>query len=272
MGRKLVFQYPTSSDNKTTKFRLYVKNPGESSFALAAEFSGIDSTSCSRTDSSSRGQWLLDNNSGTCGYWSISWVNSGTTNAYVMGVSSMQLSSYAVGETSFYVAAADANGNEGTPSSIARLAYLNPLTITTPSGNQIFTTLVPTFQWTVNSDTPSTLPHFVAVFDSPSAANPIWSPYFSGGTSKTYSGPALDPAKQYILSVFGIDVDTGQNKSTLIMPSAIVNFSVSTATTTTATSTSFISKDIENQLANISATISRLSEEIKKMVIKKIAP
>lgn len=232
MGRSIVFRYPTDSTNKTTKFRFYAKNPGESAFSVAAEFSGIDSTSCSQTDKSVVGQWLLDNNSGTCGYWNIHYVRSGTTNAYVQGVSSFPLSTYAVGEYSFYITAVDSTGQEGASSATAKLGYVNPLVITYPTPNQTVNTLTPTFQWTMDSTTPSALPHIVAVFDSPNAANPVWSYYFSGGNSKTYGGPALSSTKQYIVSVYGIDVNTAQNKSTLIMPSSVINFSVTTVTST----------------------------------------
>lgn len=225
MGHRIIFQYPTDSGKKTTKFRLYAKNPGSSSFSVAAEFFGIDSTSCSKTDKSVIGQWIIDNN-GSCGYWNIHYVKTGTTDAYVQGVSSLPLLTYSVGEYNFYITAVDSAGNEGSPSPTAKLAYLNPLTIVYPTANQALPILTPTFQWTVNSDTPSALPHFAIVFDKANSTNPIWSPYFSGGTSKTYDGPALDPTKQYKFSVFGIDVDTAQNKSTLVMPSSVNDFTV----------------------------------------------
>ena len=254
MGRGVIFQYPTDAGKKTTKFRLYARNPGESSFSIAAEFTGIDSTSCAQTDKSIVGQWILDNN-GSCGYWNAHYVKDGSTTAYVMGVMSMPLSTYSVGEYSYYFTAVDANGVEGSPSPTARLAYINPLTIVSPTANQTFGTLTPTFQWTVNSDTPSTLPHFVIVFDKSNTTNPIWSPYFSGGTSKMYSGSTLDPAKQYIFSVFGIDVDTGQNKSTLIMPNSVRDFTVASATTTASVSL--------NNLASIIASLMELLQKIQ---------
>lgn len=263
MGQRIIFQYPTDTGKKTTKFRLYSKAPGASSFSLAAEFFGIDSTSCSKNDKSIVGQWILDNN-GSCSYWGIAYVSPGTTSAY-SGGTSFPISSFPVGEHSFYVTAVDSVGNEGSPSPTAKLTYLNPLTITSPTMNQTLASLTPTFQWSSDSSLPAALPHFAVVFDKQNSTNPIWSSYFSGGTSKAYDGSSLDPTKKYLVSVFGIDVNTAQTNATLVMPSSVIEFSVSTPSsapnsTSTPTSTSSVAPS-----TNFALILEALASSLKNL-------
>ena len=260
MGQRLTFQYPIDSSSKSTGFRLYYKRPGDSAFALAAEFSGLDSTQCLGTNVSpySVGEWILDRSS-TCGSWVIYHVKSGVTNPYVVGVGSFSASSFSVGEYSYYVSAVGANGSEGNFSATTKLIFLQPLTITSPTSAQSPTSPTPTFQWTNGSGWLVTPSLSIRVFES-NGSNPYWSSAYSSFSPTVYSGPALGSGKTYRVSVYGIHVDTSTPgwSSSLALPASITDFWISTTT-------SFLDTRAKN-LAAISQALDAIREKLTKLL------
>lgn len=224
MGQQIIFQYPTDNNSKTTAFRFYKKAPGDASFSLAGEFHGFDSTSC--TANGTRvyvGAWGLIGAPWTsCGTWAV------TKNP-------VAASEYAPGEYSYYVAAVDAAGREGAPSAITKQIFFEPITILAPTAAQspIFDAL--TFQWTVGSGWPANvagqapLLFTIAIFDSATAINPLWTTNVDaitspGTNSKIYNGPALDPSKRYRLTIYGWGSQSGNGPSYMALPSAVTDF------------------------------------------------
>jgi chitodextrinase/peptidoglycan hydrolase-like protein with peptidoglycan-binding domain len=257
MGQRIVFKYPTDMSSKATIFRLYRKWPGDSAFSMAAEFSGVDSVAC--TGKSVVGEWILDYQQSSCGSPSIHRVKSGTTNPYVAGVSGFTASSYAVGEYSYYIAAVDASGKEGTPSATTKLIFLQPLTITSPTSAQSPTSLTPTFQWTNGSGWQTTPSLKVVVFE-PNGSNPYWSSAYSSFSPTVYSGPALGSGKTYRASVYGIKVDTSTPgwSSYLALPASVTDFWISTTTS---------SLDLRiKSLAAISQSLNAIREQLLKLL------
>lgn len=260
MAYDLIIQYPSDNSAKASKFRLYKKNPGDSSFSLAAEFSGFDTTSCTANAGAIYvGEWYLKGPPwGSCQYWFIY-------------RSVINASSYTVGEYNYYVAAVDAAGNEGTASPTVKFVFLQPTTITSPTAPQT-TSLTPTFQWTRGSNWPSDFKTQVALFDSLSAINPSWtSSPWTTNTLETYNGSALDPAKQYRVSVFGVSAGPSSYTTSLVLPVATVDFRVSTTTSlldprAKNLATEGKPKSVKEELADIATAISKIAEEIKKLL------
>lgn len=258
MGQRLIVQYPTDAGSKTTKFRLYRKWPGDSAFSVATEFAGIDSTLCGSNPDVVAGEWILDNTS--CGNWVISRVKSGVTSAYTMTGGSFSASSYTAGDHSYYIVAVDSTGKEGLPSPTATLTFLDPLTIISPTAAQSPTSLTPTFQWTTGSNWSSLLPQIV-MFDSPSATNPFWISGDVFGNSKIYNGPALDPAKRYRFSMYGISANPAQYMSRLGLPAAVADFWVTAATSTSAAPSASLASILES----IAKTLQALRQLVNQM-------
>ena len=220
VGQKVVFQYPTDTSSMATKFRLYQKRPLDSSFSLVGEFSGFDSTSCTANGTLKYvGEWSMAGApySSTCGSW-VTYRNA------------VSASTYSVGEYNFYVTAVNSSGSEGSPSATVKLIFFEPTTITAPTLAQSPVSLTPTFQWTVPSGWPSTLYYSIAIFDSTTAINPFWSnsvlTVSSGANSKTYDGPALDPSKQYRLSIRGWGRISTSDPDYTSLPATITDFTV----------------------------------------------
>lgn len=245
MGQKIVFQYSSDNSAKATRFRFYQKRPGDSAFSLAGEFSGFDTTSCTgNANAIYAGEWYLQGPPwGSCQYWFIS-------------RSSVSASTYTIGEYHYYVVAVDAAGSEGSPSPTIKFAFLQPVVITSPTASQI-TSLTPTFQWTRASDWPSGFQTQVALFDSLTATNPSWTSFFISDSSKIYDGAALDPAKQYRVSVYGRSANPSQYIDSLALPTALVDFRVSTSTAVGATL---------HNLASILASLFQTLQHLKQLL------
>lgn len=245
MGQNILFQYPADSSVKAAKFRFYEKRPADSSFSLGAEFSGFDTTSCATNATAIyAGTWYLKGPPwGSCQNWFIY-------------RNSMSASSYLVGEYNYYVAAVDTAGNEGGPSPTVKFVFLQPDVITSPTASQT-TSLTPTFQWTRGSAWPSDFKASAILFDSPTAINPIWVPLATTDTSKTYDGPALDPAKQYRVSVYGRSASPSQYTDSLALPSATIDFRVSTSTAAAAA---------PSNLASTLASLSQILYQLKQLL------
>lgn len=244
MGQRIVFQYSSDSGAKAAKFRFYEKRPTDSSFSLAGEFSDFDTTSCAgNAGAIYAGEWDLKGPPwGSCQYWFIS-------------RSSKSASSYAVGEYNYYVVVVDAAGNEGFSSPTVKFVFLQPAVVTSPTASQI-TSLTPTFQWTRGSDWPSDFQAWAILFDSLTATNPLWVPLATTNTSKTYDGPALDQAKQYRVSVYGRSASPQQYIDSLALPTATVDFRVSTSTAVNA---------VLNNLASSLASLFQVLQQLKQL-------
>ena len=261
MGQQIIFQYPSGSGSKTTKFRFYQKRPADSSFSLAGEFSGFDSTSCAANGTRVYvGEWGFIGAPWTsCEYWAI------TRNP-------IAASSYSIGEYSYYVAAVDSTGQEGAPSATAKLVFFEPLTILAPTAAQSPISSPPTFQWAVGSGWPpnvsgkAPLLFSIAIFDSLAAINPLWTTNVDGvsspGTnSKVYNGPALDPSKQYRLTIFGWGRYSTADPYYMALPSAVTDFWVSASSTALHTRQSSLAAVLQS----IGDILNKMAREIEKL-------
>lgn len=264
LGETLTFKYPNYNP-KTTTFRFYRKTPTDSSFALAAEFTGLDSTSCAYRGVV--GEWMLDRIS-CVDAWTVYRVKTRITDPYYAG--SFPASSYSVGEYKYYFTTVDSTGKESLPSATLKLIFFEPITILAPTASQSPLSSPPTFQWTVGSGWPSGLsfPHVITIFDNSSITNnPFWSsnPEITTATpginSWTYNGPALDPAKKYRLSIYGYGRVYETSPAYIALPAALVDFWVSAATS--ATTSASIDSDA---LAGVLASLSRILRQLTQLL------
>ncbi len=247
-SQTIVFKYPNDSSAKTTTFRLYQKTPTDSSFMRAAEFTGIDSTTCN--GKSVVGEWILVRPA-ACASWVVGRVKVGATELSLYDgseASSFPASSYVVGEYSYYVTAVNSTGAEGALSATSKLVFFELGTILAPTTAQSPVSQTPTFQWTVGSGWPSfiTNSYYINIFDSasPPGTFPLvticapagcrGSVIPGGVNSQIYNGPALDPTKKYRLSIYGLGLGEALSDGGLqylALPRAVTDFWVQSATT-----------------------------------------
>ncbi len=204
------FTFATSSYPTVQSLRIYEKRPGDSAFNSVATFSLLVSWRCNSNVVSVTG-WALDfgcgrsDPLGSLDQWTA------------RRTSQFHSSTYLVGTYEYYVAAVDSSGNETIlpPSGFARASskiikkYATPkVKIVSPSGAQTIGSPI-TFQWTLTSGWPvGTAPSYrIALYDS-DTRQVYWQKfmynYAPAGSitgSFVYDGPALDPAKKYIVLI-----------------------------------------------------------------------
>lgn len=227
LGQLFSFYYPAESSLKAAAFRFYEKRPVDSSFSLAVEFTGFDSTSCTSNGTKKFvGGWSL------LGQPTVSGNSSCYANRQSWRIERdpVNAASYSVGEYSYYITVVDPAGKEGAPSPVVNLKFLQPITILAPTAAQSPTSPIPTFKWQVGSDWPIGAQPHISIFDSPTASNRFWvgsNPIGTTENSKVYDGPALDPTKKYRVSIYKLEYKEPKYAA---MPSAVTDFWIGTTT------------------------------------------
>ena len=187
------------NDPVPSAFRVYLKKPGESVFSRTAEFKNLSAPCLTITTT---GGSIL----------STGWLIYRRCNGNDWKIDSYWLptTGYPQGVYRFYLAAVDGSGQESISPEF-EMYNLQPLTVLSPTTAQSPVASAPTFQWTSPSGWPtSPASYFVSIYDDANFGEPwiIHSKLVSAPSSTTasylYDGPALDPAKKYIVRIYGL--------------------------------------------------------------------
>jgi len=221
-AESLSFNFDASSLSNVSAFRLYQKKPQDSAFNLVAEFSNPPSSTACNVEKTS-GTWSLVSLSADCpgSAWHIS-----RTNLY-------PISSYAVGDYLYYVAAVDASGIEGPASITGVSTFLGTFPIQTPIVVESSDSLNPTFRWQAASGWSQALAYWVIVAPSDGTGQQrMLTPITSSGpaVSKVYDGPALIPNKEYSVWIYGRSHNSDQSEDHASFASDIATFMVASTT------------------------------------------
>lgn len=204
VGQRITFKYSDKEKDRIENFILYEKRPGDIYFKKIANFEEVSSIGCEDIDID--GEWMMTE-AGQCGYWSIQ----KTVIPGGRGVTAyLPATDYLVGEYVYYVAGTDRDGLETPSSPEARLVFVNPVDILSPTDDQQTSGVYPVFKWSIANDWPiSSIPdYFISISDNEAAQNPLWgkqikAPTGISGESVTYDGLGLDPTKKYKVYIYG---------------------------------------------------------------------
>ncbi len=259
------FNYDSTSLSQVSAFRLYQRQPGEGAFSVAAEFTNPSSlTSCSSSKSIS-GTWYL------APIWGSSCPNSAWSIGRTMDLQAV--SNYAVGDYFYYLTVLDAAGKESSPSLTGKRTLLESFGIQSPTAGGSPTSPTPTFQWPVVSGWPRTPSYWIYLAPSDSTGGPTWQAVLSvsGSTgSKTYDGPALDPAKQYKVYIYGQSHNSDQSEGQSSFAASTETFWVASPpppppASPAASSSVAAGQGVDSSLAAVFHSLSRIVELLAQL-------
>ncbi|MBI4087283.1 MAG: right-handed parallel beta-helix repeat-containing protein, partial [Candidatus Liptonbacteria bacterium] len=250
------FGYPSSGISQVSSFRFYEKKPNDAAFNLVETFANVAP--------------LVTNCSGPIygNAWNLSYAcSAGFWDAH--SKSTHTSSFFQVGEYDYYVTAVDSSDAESAPSPTLKEYILQPVEITSPTSAQSPTAPTPTIRWNAVSGWPSsfTPPYYIQVSEE-GALTSYMSPVYtasvsvtSGSTtgSKVYAGPALDPAKKYIVEIYGST--TSQGASYMAMVKDLQTFWVASSTASGASGSSLA--DLLESLRSLVAALQKLQSSAR---------
>lgn len=223
-AESLSFNFDADSLPGVSAFRLYQKKPQDSAFNLVAEFSNPPSSAPCNVERI-HGTWSLTSLSVNCpgSGWHIS-----RTSLY-------PVSSYAVGDYSYYVTAVDILGVEGSPSMTGISTFLETFAIQSPILVESSNSLNPTFRWPVVSGWPTTPAYWIIVAPSDGTGQQrMLTPIYASGPigSKVYDGSALDLNKEYSVWIYGRTHNADQSRDQISFALGKATFMIASTTIT----------------------------------------
>lgn len=186
------FIYDPAVLSQVKSFRFYQKKPGDVNFNLVETFSDPGSVaSCYAPSGIQNGN-----------VWKLLYMCSTPSNLWRIQIKTRQPASYyATGDYEFYVAAVDSSGIESSPSPIFKIVVLQPTVAISPTQAQSPVSMPLKFEWTTGGSFAD-----IYVYEDTYLTNflsPIIWVKRSYGTSYIYDGPALNPAKKYVVRIQG---------------------------------------------------------------------